>query len=89
MEKNEDHGIQSITSQETDEEKVETVIRLIFWSPKITADSECSHEIKRCLPLGRKAMTNLDCIIKKQRYHFAEKCLYSQSNCLSSSHEWM
>ena len=66
MEKNEDHGIQSITSQETDEEKVETAIRFIFWSPKITVDSECSHEIKRCLPLGRKAMTKLDSILKSR-----------------------
>ena len=55
-----------ITSWQTDEEKVETAIRFIFWSPKITVDSECSHEIKRCLPLGRKAMTKLDSILKSR-----------------------
>ena len=46
---------------------------------KITADDDCSHEIKRRLLLGRKAMTNLDSIFKKQRHHFADKCLSSQS----------
>ena len=47
-----------ITSWQTDEEKVETVIDFIFLGSKITADGDCSHEIKRCLLLGRKAMTN-------------------------------
>ena len=63
---NEDHGIQSITSQEIDEEKAETATHFIFWAPKITADSECSCEVKRCLPLGRKAMTKLDSILKSR-----------------------
>jgi len=49
-----------ITSWQIDEEKVETVREFIFWVSKITADGDCSHEIKRCLLLGRKAMTNLD-----------------------------
>ena len=49
-----------ITSQQIDGEKVETVTDFIFLGSKITADSDCSHEIKRCLLLGRKAMTNLD-----------------------------
>ena len=49
-----------ITSWQIDEEAVETMTDLIFLGSKITADGDCSHEIKRCLPLGRKAMTNLD-----------------------------
>ena len=52
---------------------METVTDFIFLGSKITADSDCSHEMKRCLLLGRKAMTNLDSILKKQRYHFANK----------------
>ena len=59
-------------------------------SSKITADGDCSHEIKRCLLLGRKAMTNLDSILKRQqRYYFANKSLSSQSFGFSSSHVWM
>ena len=53
-----------ITSWEIDGETVETVSDFIFLGPKITADGDCSHEIKRCLLLGRKAMTNLDSILK-------------------------
>ena len=53
-----------ITSWQTDGETVETVSDFIFWGSKITADGDCSHEIKRCLLLGRKVMTNLDSILK-------------------------
>ena len=53
---------------------------------KITLDSDCSHEIKRCLLFGRKAMANLDSIFKKQRHYFANKGLPSQSYGFSSSH---
>ena len=53
-----------ITSWEIDGETVETVSDFIFWGSKITADGDCSHEIERCLFLGRKAMTNLDSILK-------------------------
>ena len=53
-----------ITSWEIDGETVETVPDFIFWGSKITADGDCSHEIKRCLLLGRKVMTNLDSIFK-------------------------
>ena len=49
-----------ITSWQIDGERVETVADFIFWGSKITADGDCSHEIKRCLLLGRKVMTNLD-----------------------------
>ena len=55
-----------ITSWEIDEETVETVSDFIFLSSKITADGDCSHEIKRCLLLGRKVMTNLDSIFKSK-----------------------
>ena len=55
-----------ITSWQTDEEKMETVTGFIFLDSKITADGDCRHEIKRRLLLGRKAMTNLDSILKKQ-----------------------
>ena len=56
---------------------------------KITADGDCIHEIKRCLLFGRKAMTNLDSIFKKQRHHFADKGPYSQSSVFSNRHVWM
>ena len=68
--------------------KLEAVTDFIFLGSKITADGNCSHEIKRRLLLGRKAMTNLDSI-KKQRNHFANKGLYSQSYRFSSSHVQM
>ena len=55
-----------ITSWQIDGETVETVTDFIFWSSKITADGDCSHEIKRHLPLGRKVMTNLDRILKSR-----------------------
>ena len=55
-----------ITSWEIDGETVETVPDLIFWGSKITADGDCSHEIKRQLLLGRKVMTNLDSILKSR-----------------------
>ena len=55
-----------ITSWQIDGETMETVTDFIFLSSEITADSDCSHEIKRHLPLGRKAMTNLDSILKSR-----------------------
>ena len=55
-----------ITSRQIDGETVETVTDFIFWGSKITADGDCSHEIKRCLFLGRKVMTNLDSIFKSR-----------------------
>ena len=79
-----------ISSWEIDGETVETVSDFIFWGSKITADSDCSHEIKRCLLLGRKVMTNLDSIfIQKQRHYFVHKGPSSQSYDFSSSHVWM
>ena len=84
----------SITSQQIDRETVETVAEFIFWGSKITVDGDCSHEIKRCLLLGRKVMTNLDSIlksrdIKKQRHYFDHKCPSCQGYGFSSSHVWM
>ena len=55
-----------ITSWQIDGETMETVTDFIFLSSKITADGDCSHEIKRCLVLGREAMTNLDSILKRR-----------------------
>ena len=60
-----------ITSQQIDGETVKTVIDFILEGSKITADGDCIHEIKRCLLLGRQAMTDLDGVLKS-RYHFAK-----------------
>ena len=68
---------------------MEAVTDFIFLVSTITADNDCSHEIIRCLLLGRKVMTNLDSISKRQRHHFADKSLYSQSHGFSSSHVQM
>ena len=73
-----------ITSWQIDGETMETVRDFILGDSRITADGDCSHEIKRCLLLGRKAMTNLDSILKS-RYYFAYKGLPSQSYGFSSS----
>ena len=78
-----------ITSWQIDGGTMETVSDFIFLGSKITVDGDCSHEIKRHLFLGRKAMTNLDSVLKKERHHFANKGLYSQSYCFSSSHVWI
>ena len=77
------------SSWQTDGETVETVADFIFGGSKITADSDCSHEIKRRLLLGRKVMTNQRQHIKKQRHYFANKGLSSQGYGVSSSHVWM
>ena len=66
---------------------VEAVTDFIFWGSKITADGDCSHEIKRCLLLGRKVMANLDSTLKNR--HFTNKSPSSQNYGLSSSHVWM
>ena len=63
---NEGHGIQSHHFMANKWETMETVIEFIFLGSKITADGDCSHDIKRCLLLGRKAMTNLDSIFKSR-----------------------
>ena len=76
-----------ITSWEIGGETVETVSDLIFFGSKITADGDCSHEIKRCLLLGRKVMTNLDSILQSR--DFTDKGPSSQSCGFSSSQVWV
>ena len=76
-----------ITSWQIEEEKVEAVIGFIFLGTKITVDSNCGHEIKRHFLLGRKAMTNLDRVLKSR--DFANKGPSSQSYGFSSSQVWM
>ena len=80
-----------ITSWEIDGETVETVADFIFLGSKITADGDCSHEIKRRLFLGRTVMTNLDSVLKSRFFIFifVNKGLASQSYGFSSSHVWM
>ena len=77
-----------ITSWQIYGETMETVTDFILLGSKITADDDCSHEMKRCLLLGRKAMTNLDSILKSRDY-FSNKGPSSQGYCFSSSHVWM
>ena len=79
----------SITSWQIDGEAMETVTDFIFLGSKITADGDCSHEIKRCLLLGRKVITNLESILRKQRHYFVNKGPSSQGYGFSSGHEWM
>ena len=67
-----------IISWQIDGETRETVIDFIFGGSKITEDGDCSHEIRRHLLFGSKAMTNIDSILKKQRCYFANKDPYSQ-----------
>ena len=75
-----------ITSWQIDGETVKTVSDFILGGSKITADGDCSHEIKRRLLLGRKVMTNLDSNIQKQRHYCANKGLSSQVYGFSSGH---
>ena len=78
-----------ITSWQTDG-KLETVTDFLFLGSRITAGGDCSHEIRRCLLLGWKAMANLDSThIKKQRHYFANKGPSNQGYGFSSSHVWM
>ena len=78
-----------ITSWQIDGETVETVSDFILGGSKITADGDCSHEIKRHLLLGRKVMTNLDSIFKSRDINFANKGPSSQGYGFSSSHVWI
>ena len=78
-----------ITSWEIDGETVETVADFIFLSSKITADGDCSHEIKRCLLIGRKVMTNLDSIFKSRDITLPTKVHLVKAMFFSSGHVWM
>ena len=77
-----------ITSWQIGGETMETVSDFILGGSKITADGECSHEIKRCLLLGRKVMTNLDSVFKSRDY-FVHKGPSGQGYGFSSGHVWM
>ena len=79
----------TIISWQTDEVPTETVKDFIFLGPKITADGDCSHEIKRHLLLGKKVNVQPRQHIKKQRHYFTDKGPSSQSYVFPSSHVWM
>ena len=74
---------------EEEGEKVETVMDFLFLGSKITADVDCSYEIRRHLLLGRKAVTNLDSVLKSRDITLPTKCGCNQSSGFSSSHVWM
>ena len=78
-----------ITSWQIEGERVGAKTDFIFFGSIINADGDCGHEIRRCLLLRKKAMTNLDHVFKKQRCHFAHKDPHSRSYGFSSSHLWM
>ena len=78
-----------INSWQIDGEKMETVTDFIFLGSKITAGGDCSHEIKRCLLLGRKVMTNLDSILKSRGITLPTKVQLVKAKIFSSSHVWM
>ena len=78
-----------ITSWQIDGETMETMTDFIFLGSKITADGDCSHEIKRQLPLGRKSMANLNSILKSRDITLPKNSPYSQSYRFSSSHVQM
>ena len=78
-----------ITSRQMDGETVEIVADFIFGGSKITADGDCSHEIKRCLLLGKTAMTSLDRILKSRDITFPTKVHLNKNKGFSSSHMWM
>ena len=77
------------TSQQIDGETMETVTDLILGGSRITADGECSHEIKRLLLLGRKAMTNQDSILKSRDITLPTRVCLVKAMVFSSSHVWM
>ena len=78
-----------ITSWKIDGETVETVSDFILGGSKITADGDCSHEIKRCLLLGIKVMTNLDSILKSRDITLPTKVYLVRTMVFSTSHVWM
>ena len=78
-----------ITSWQIDGETMETVSDFIFLGSKITVDSDCSHEIKKCLHLGRKAMTNLNSVLKSRDITLSMKFCIVKAMGFSRSHVWM
>ena len=78
-----------ITSWQIDGETVEKLADFIFGGSKITTDGDCSHEIKRCLLLGRKVMTNLDSTFKSRDITLSTKVCIVKAMVFSSNHVWM
>ena len=78
-----------ITCMQIEGEKEEAVTDFLFLGSKITVDTDCSHEIRRRLLLGRKALTNLDSVLKAKIHHLADRGLYSQGSGLPSGHTWL
>ena len=78
-----------ITSWQIEGGKVQAVTDFIFLGSKIVVDSDCDHETERCFLLGRKAMTNLDSVLKSRDISLPTKGLYSQSYVFPSSNVWM
>ena len=89
IQKNKIMASSTITSWQVDGEKMETVTEFIFLGSKITAHGDHSHEIKRCLILGRKAMTNLDSILKSRDITLPTKVHLVKGYGFSSGHVWM
>ena len=79
----------SITSWQIEGERVEIMIDFLFLGSKITVDGDCSHEIRRRLLLGRKAMTNLDSVLKSRDITLLTKVHNSQGYGLQSGHIWL
>ena len=86
--KNEDHGIWSLTSWQIDGETMETVTHFIFFGSRITANIDCSHEIKNTCSLEEKLWQTRQ-QIKKQRHYFSVNCSSSQGYPFSSIHIWL
>ena len=78
-----------ITSCQIDGKTMETMTDFIFLGSKITADGDCSHEVKRCLLFGRKAMTNLDSMLKSKDITLSTKVHLVKATGFTSSHVWM
>ena len=89
MEKTKIIASSPITSWQIDEKTMKTVTDFILGGSKITVDDDCSHETKRCLPLGRRAMTNLDSILKSRDITLLTKAVATHSSTLAWKSPWM
>ena len=78
-----------ISSWQIDGETMKTMTEFILWGFKITADGDCSHEVKRCLLLGRKVMSKLDSILESRDITLPTKVHLVKAMVFSSSHVWM
>ena len=89
LKKNKIMASSPITLWQIEGEKMEIVTDFLFLGSKITVDGDCSHEIRRCLFLGRKAMTNLDGLLKSRDIYSTDKGPYSQGYGLPSGQVWL